>query len=69
MDFEGWGMRVTGMLGEYATQKNTARVFANRRRPPARPERAVWLQRPRSSRATAGGGYSLSAATIVVRRA
>ena len=28
MDFDGWGMRVTAMPGEYAMQKIAARVFA-----------------------------------------
>ncbi len=29
MDFAGWGMRVTATSGEYATQKISARIFAN----------------------------------------
>jgi hypothetical protein len=32
MDLVGWGMRVTVIPGEYATQKIPARVFGNLRR-------------------------------------
>jgi hypothetical protein len=57
MDLVGWGMRVTVIAREYATQEIAARVFGNRGASGGFASgRVAWLEDPGTSRVAIGGG-------------
>lgn len=68
MDLVGWGMRVTVIAREYATQEIAARVFGNCRTSGGCASGGVaWLEDPGTSGVTIGTVLAGKAALVVLR--